>query len=146
MKESDQGLPPEFEAVVREIITHLRLYYRDNGNTENYEKLYADTEQFIAAQPESASKQSALADLYSEKLRNGKNDAELEKKLRDAAEAGGNGMALCGLFIDDIIKGSDYAVWIKRLDQAILRMEQMRCDEGKGQLLFGGGEYLCAYG
>jgi RNA polymerase sigma factor (sigma-70 family) len=137
MRETNQGLSPDFEVAVREKITKLKLYYKESGYDESYEKLYTDTEQYITTQPESCAKQAALADLYLEKFWHNKKDETLETKLRNSAEAGKNGMVLCDLFIEDIIKGSDHAGWIKRLDEeAIPKMEQMHCNEGKGQMLF----------
>lgn len=137
MKESTYKLSPDFEKIVKEKINNIKSYYNDNGIDDGWKRLYADTESFISRQPDSDAKQSLLADLYYEKYLHCDNDEELKGKMLTSAESGRNGVVLLFLFIDNILKKSDYKEWIRIIDkEAIPKMEELNYYEGKGALLF----------
>ncbi len=127
---------PAFEGTIKEKIEELRLYYKEKGEGENYKKLYTETEKTILSLPESASKNSLLADLYLCQYWVDGGD-KLKEQILEAAKKSNDSATIAEIYIEDIIKIDDNNVVIRRIDEeAIPELERMNGDEGIGMLLF----------
>ena len=125
-------LSPDFDTELRARINEIKCYYCENGNDTTYDRMCADTEKFILAQPDERKRNYALADFYRGNFSRTKNDTVL-----DAAEKGSNGNVIASVIIDEIVEGDDYENWIRRIDEeALPKLEGMDAGQGKGQLLF----------
>lgn len=130
-------VPPGFAEEVKRRIDEISLYYVENGRVMDGKigEMFEDAETYIKQFPDirDREKKSALAELYT-------SWGQSPEKIAEGytlAEESGNGTVLASKMVDELFKINDKGEQLRRIDEEMIpKMEVLKCEEGKGKLLF----------
>ncbi len=125
-----------FTEKVAKAIQKLRYYYVLNGGLDGYDKVLEETKTIAEGISDNSEKSKLLSEILLYRTWYEDNE-ELKGEALAAAELANNAQVVCSLLIEEILEMNDYEAAIRFIDEkALPKMEEMKSENEKGELLF----------